>query len=224
MIGIIATALALTIYRLMVSRFCTPRDHITTQHFQVCDITNGVDQKVLDSIPIQVYTHNQRAMRDGDQCECAVCLGEFEEGDPVRILPHCHHVFHLQCIDEWIISHSICPLCRFPIVAPTPPESPVITDTNGQEAGHVPYLQSQTQGSLVISIDDNHVSGARRSSRVALCRSSSFFSVERKPQIAFVQLKRSLSDCAHVSIEIDLEQEHELPSWLKGLKSIEKSS
>ncbi|KAJ8622828.1 hypothetical protein MRB53_031357 [Persea americana] len=211
MLGIIATALALTIYHLMVLKFCTPRDHATAQHFQVRDVTVGVDQEVLNCIPIQAYTHRQRALHGMDQCECTVCLGELEEGDLVRILPHCHHVFHLQCIDEWLISHSNCPLCRSLIVAPTLQESPVTIDSNEQDAGHLPY-HSQTEDSFVISIDDDHFCSARKSLRVALRRSSSFLSVERKPQVAFAPVKRSLSDCSYVSIKICSDHEDGLPS------------
>lgn len=43
---------------------------------------------------------------------CSVCLSEFNEGDEVRVLPGCAHVFHLLCIDKWLLSHTNCPLCR----------------------------------------------------------------------------------------------------------------
>ncbi|PON88697.1 43kDa postsynaptic protein [Trema orientale] len=43
---------------------------------------------------------------------CAVCLGEFEEGDELRSLPECLHSFHVSCIDVWLTSHPSCPICR----------------------------------------------------------------------------------------------------------------
>ncbi len=48
-----------------------------------------------------------------DTCEtCAICVDDFTEEDVVRLLP-CSHVFHPQCIDEWLINHSsLCPLCK----------------------------------------------------------------------------------------------------------------
>lgn len=197
-----ATALALTTYHLMVSKFCAHRDDATTaQPYHARNIAaTVVDRKVLHSIPIQAYTHKQRDLHGVDQSECPVCLGEFEEGAPVRLLPHCRHVFRLQCIDEWFISHSICPLCRSPVVTPTSPALPLIIHTSGKDAAYLPH-QFQSQGSLAISIDDDCVLSARRSSRVSLHRFSSL-SVERKPQFAFAPIKRSLSDCSYVSIEI----------------------
>ncbi|KAJ6916590.1 RING-H2 finger protein ATL80-like [Populus alba x Populus x berolinensis] len=44
--------------------------------------------------------------------ECAICLGEFVEGDEVRALPQCGHSFHVVCIDTWLGSRSSCPSCR----------------------------------------------------------------------------------------------------------------
>lgn len=44
--------------------------------------------------------------------QCAVCLGEYEDGELVKWLPDCWHSFHGPCIDSWLHSHSSCPLCR----------------------------------------------------------------------------------------------------------------
>lgn len=44
--------------------------------------------------------------------DCAVCLGEFEEGEWLKNLPNCTHTFHVSCIDTWFQSHSNFPLCR----------------------------------------------------------------------------------------------------------------
>ncbi|CAG9322319.1 unnamed protein product [Blepharisma stoltei] len=44
---------------------------------------------------------------------CTVCLMELFERDPVRVI-NCWHIFHSQCIDEWIMtSESLkCPNCN----------------------------------------------------------------------------------------------------------------
>ncbi|KAG2649870.1 E3 ubiquitin-protein ligase EL5-like [Panicum virgatum] len=44
--------------------------------------------------------------------QCAVCLSLVQEGEAVRRLPACAHLFHVCCIDMWLRSHSTCPLCR----------------------------------------------------------------------------------------------------------------
>ena len=59
--------------------------------------------------------------------ECAVCLGEFEQGDQLRRM-RCGHFFHCACIDEWLIGKGraraassgahlpTCPLCKAPVL------------------------------------------------------------------------------------------------------------
>ncbi|XP_059461595.1 E3 ubiquitin-protein ligase ATL23-like [Corylus avellana] len=44
--------------------------------------------------------------------ECAVCLEEIESRQPARLIPGCHHGFHVQCADTWLSKHSVCPVCR----------------------------------------------------------------------------------------------------------------
>jgi len=42
---------------------------------------------------------------------CTICLGDFANGEEVRKMP-CKHLFHTECIDEWLKKHKRCPLCR----------------------------------------------------------------------------------------------------------------
>lgn len=46
--------------------------------------------------------------------KCSVCLGPFDKGDQLRTLP-CLHQFHKDCIDPWLRTKSICPICKFSI-------------------------------------------------------------------------------------------------------------
>ena len=46
------------------------------------------------------------------QC-CLVCLSDFEPKDSVRKLVRCQHIFHQECIDQWLTTgRNSCPLCR----------------------------------------------------------------------------------------------------------------
>ncbi|KAG8376884.1 hypothetical protein BUALT_Bualt09G0110500 [Buddleja alternifolia] len=53
-----------------------------------------------------------RREAEGNSDECPVCLSAFVEGEEIRQLSACKHVFHVACIDMWLYSHSNCPVCR----------------------------------------------------------------------------------------------------------------
>jgi len=44
--------------------------------------------------------------------KCAICLTEFEDGEDLRCLIRCTHVFHVKCVDEWLKDNKRCPMCR----------------------------------------------------------------------------------------------------------------
>ncbi|KAL2487832.1 E3 ubiquitin-protein ligase [Forsythia ovata] len=72
----------------------------------------GLDSYIMHSIPITQFEKNKDEESCPSNTDCAVCLGEFEEGQWVKHLPNCSHVFHVSCIDTWFQTHSSCPLCR----------------------------------------------------------------------------------------------------------------
>ncbi|XP_022997189.1 RING-H2 finger protein ATL34-like [Cucurbita maxima] len=76
----------------------------------------GLDAAVIASFPTFVYS-NVKGLKIGKGAlECAVCLSEFEDDNTLRLLPKCSHVFHSDCIDAWLVSHSTCPVCRASLV------------------------------------------------------------------------------------------------------------
>lgn len=69
----------------------------------------GLRRNALRQIPVAVYGSTGVKMIATD---CPICLGEFNDGEKVRVLPNCNHGFHVRCIDTWLVSHSTCPSCR----------------------------------------------------------------------------------------------------------------
>ncbi|MCO5559377.1 hypothetical protein L7F22_012976 [Adiantum nelumboides] len=51
--------------------------------------------------------------------ECAICLSNFDSGTLVTVLPSCSHAYHPPCIDQWVLSHKDCPVCRTEISLPS---------------------------------------------------------------------------------------------------------
>ncbi|KAJ4893976.1 RING-H2 finger protein ATL78 [Raphanus sativus] len=70
----------------------------------------GVKRKALKSF--QTVSYSPEMNLPGLDTECAICLSEFVSGERVKLLPKCHHGFHVRCIDKWLSSHSSCPTCR----------------------------------------------------------------------------------------------------------------
>ncbi|GFZ11005.1 RING/U-box superfamily protein [Actinidia rufa] len=48
----------------------------------------------------------------GGGSECPVCLTAFVDGEVIRKVIACGHLFHTTCIEMWLTSHSNCPVCR----------------------------------------------------------------------------------------------------------------
>lgn len=44
--------------------------------------------------------------------KCSICNVEYQEGQILRKLNNCNHVFHYECVDTWFSRHSTCPICR----------------------------------------------------------------------------------------------------------------
>ncbi|KDP39976.1 hypothetical protein JCGZ_03507 [Jatropha curcas] len=72
----------------------------------------GLKKSTLKQIPVVAYESELNT----PVTECPICLGEFEQGEKVKILPKCNHGFHVKCVDKWLLLHSSCPLCRQPLL------------------------------------------------------------------------------------------------------------
>uniref|UniRef100_A0A0A0LFQ4 RING-type E3 ubiquitin transferase n=2 Tax=Cucumis sativus TaxID=3659 RepID=A0A0A0LFQ4_CUCSA len=74
--------------------------------------TRGLDPAVIETFPTLIYSDVKEHKIGKSALECAVCLNEFEDDETLRLIPKCDHVFHPECIDAWLASHSTCPVCR----------------------------------------------------------------------------------------------------------------
>jgi hypothetical protein len=60
----------------------------------------------------QQYHHDNE---DGNVI-CAICMGEVENGDRIGNL-HCRHLFHVDCLKQWLRKKNECPMCSAKDVA-----------------------------------------------------------------------------------------------------------
>ncbi|KAF8411404.1 hypothetical protein HHK36_003953 [Tetracentron sinense] len=96
----------------------------------------GLDPAVIEMFPTFLYSVVKGLKIGKGTLECAVCLNEFEDDETLRLLPKCDHVFHPECIDAWLASHTTCPVCRANLV-PEPGEVAVATI-------QIPYSNGET--------------------------------------------------------------------------------
>jgi hypothetical protein len=98
-------------------------------------LTLGLDEAAIESIALSRYRSGA-----GGASDCAVCLGEFADGELLRLLPRCAHAFHVRCIDTWLRAHVNCPLCRSHVLDPSP-----VAGAAEQSAGSPPSTDADTR-------------------------------------------------------------------------------
>jgi len=64
-------------------------------------------------LPNMVYTQNFMDLLKLDHLEsCPICCEDFKGGDQVTSLPKCQHIYHPNCINNWLVKSPLCPMCR----------------------------------------------------------------------------------------------------------------
>lgn len=79
-------------------------------------ISCGATQESIES---HTFPHKYKRVKKVENAEesvekCTICLSEFEDSESVRRLP-CMHLFHVDCVDQWLCTNKRCPICRVDI-------------------------------------------------------------------------------------------------------------
>ncbi|KAH1263718.1 hypothetical protein AAZX31_02G273900 [Glycine max] len=89
---------------------------LETIYQEVSDIydirgVRGIPHNVILKLPFQPF-NSRKMLKSYNMSCCSICFQDFEDGELVRILPKCDHLFHLECIDKWLVQQGSCPMCR----------------------------------------------------------------------------------------------------------------
>lgn len=75
--------------------------------YMTCEITVNrytfIDGKIHD-----MRSNTDTELKDHS---CAICLSNYERHDNIELLK-CQHVFHNECLQNWLAIHNTCPCCR----------------------------------------------------------------------------------------------------------------
>uniref|UniRef100_A0A182PFG6 RING-type E3 ubiquitin transferase n=1 Tax=Anopheles epiroticus TaxID=199890 RepID=A0A182PFG6_9DIPT len=78
--------------------------------------SRGATQEMIET---HTFPHKYKRLRlasetDEDSEKCTICLSQFDIDNDVRRLP-CMHLFHKDCVDQWLVTNKHCPICRVDI-------------------------------------------------------------------------------------------------------------
>merc|ERR1711907_107026 len=78
---------------------------------------HGARLSSINKFPEFIFSdeHKIKMEKLEQEISCCVCLGEYENGEAVRLHP-CGHAFHSPCIDAWLQINRICPLCKVDVI------------------------------------------------------------------------------------------------------------
>jgi hypothetical protein len=151
-----SASFVVTMYHLIVI-CCQNSAERAQQHDRPATQTPSVEEDCLGSHQIPSHKYEKKKNDEDDCITCAVCLGDFEEGEDLRTMPSCMHSFHVPCIDMWLISHFNCPVCRAD-ATPSPVVSHSLTEVASAEVNvdeginivQIVVIQNELQNELPI--------------------------------------------------------------------------
>lgn len=91
--------------------FCL-RSRAVNNH--VSDLDNSLNQESRNAINSKIISEikkNTVKLENIKEPTCSICLEDFDSGKEIICLD-CKHIYHTECIIQWINKDASCPLCR----------------------------------------------------------------------------------------------------------------
>lgn len=73
---------------------------------KIGNVSKGLNNVQIKKLPIDLY---KKGKYNNDKC--IICQYEYKLREKVKLLP-CKHIFHPECIDEWLKNEKKCPFCK----------------------------------------------------------------------------------------------------------------
>jgi hypothetical protein len=115
-------------------------------------VKNVVDEKGMAQISEKIYTA-QMAEELKINTVCGIWQDEFEEGEPIKILP-CNHAFKSAAIEQWLTTEKAeCPICRFSLSSKEVICHPISSDAGDDAA----VADEQPADQDALQINENNI-------------------------------------------------------------------
>ena len=70
-------------------------------------VNKGLNSKQIDTLPYIKYDKKKYS----ENYQCIICMEEFVKKENLKLLP-CGHIFHDNCIKQWLLKEKTCPFCK----------------------------------------------------------------------------------------------------------------
>ena len=70
------------------------------------ELCNNQDIDLVERLPGVIFKTNYL-----NESNCGICRDDFQDGETVKVLK-CQHLFHRECLGQWLISNKKCPICE----------------------------------------------------------------------------------------------------------------
>ena len=100
-----------------------PGQQIEIQGFTI-PVTDGYEPDSTERFPTiaqifeatEIFTYNDESSTRVTDTRCPITLDDFEYGEELCEIKHCHHVFKWSSLRTWFSQNTHCPVCRHDII------------------------------------------------------------------------------------------------------------
>ncbi|CAF0962574.1 unnamed protein product [Adineta steineri] len=89
----------------------TPNDYERLLELDSTIASKALTKEQINRLPTERFDRPKN--RSAEENKCSICWDEFEQNQLLRRL-RCFHLYHQECIDNWLKDKNQCPICRIP--------------------------------------------------------------------------------------------------------------
>eukprot|EP00605_Chrysophyceae_sp_TOSAG23-4_P000574 GSChrysophyteH1.ASY1.ANO1.651.1 assembled CDS len=121
-INYVQICLPCILFILIIPFFCFCRPCvirlIARMHGREIPGQRGADNQTINSLELVTITNEHLESHFGSKTSCPICLSDLIVGEEARVL-RCKHLFHKDCLDEWLRVNASCTSYCKPLHTPT---------------------------------------------------------------------------------------------------------